>query len=328
MSDTIMRQIEMLRMVPRQGKVSPQQLQKKLASIGYETTERTVQRDLQQLSTIFSLECDDKSKPHGWRWSRNMVAFDLAGLSTPEALAFQMLAQFGTGLLPTFMTEHLQPYFAASKRQLNVDVGPRSAKNWTRKVRVVTPNQPLQPANIGRNIMEQIHVALMSDQCLAIRYRSAEATRLIVHPLGLIQYGTTFYLVVRYNDFDDVRLLAVPRIHEAEAVDKRCKAPTTGFDLDAYIAAGGLGFGEVGQTIDIELKMFNGAGEHLKETPLSADQDIKDIGPGETQVKAKIQLTRRLRWWLLGFGPDVEVIKPAFLRKEIKNRIAQALNRY
>jgi predicted DNA-binding transcriptional regulator YafY len=327
MSDTIMRQIEMLRMVPRQGKVSPQQLQKRLSAIGYETTERTVQRDLQQLSTIFSLECDDSSKPHGWRWSRDMVAFDLAGLSTPEALAFQMLAQFGSGLLPTFMTEQLQPYFIAAKRQLSLDVGPRSARNWTRKVRVVIPNQPLMPAIIGKGVMEQIHGALMADQCLAIRYRNKEASPLVVHPLGLVQHATTYYLVVRYDGFDDVRLLAVPRIHEAQAVAQRCKAPAD-FDLDAYIASGGLGFGEVGKTVELELRFYNGAGEHLRETPLCADQELTDIARGETRVKATVQLTRRLRWWLLGFGPDVEVVKPVFLRKEMRARLTEAVARY
>ncbi|HZW13924.1 MAG TPA: WYL domain-containing protein [Noviherbaspirillum sp.] len=327
MSDTVLRQIEMLRMLPRQGKITPQQLQKRLADIGYLTTERTVQRDLMHLSRTFSLECDNSSKPHGWRWGKNMVAFDLAGLSTAEALAFQMLSQFGSDLLPPSMAEQLQPYFMVAKRQLSLDVGPRLARNWTKKVRVAIPNQPLLPAKIAKDVMGRIHVALMEERCLAIRYRSDTAPFQTVHPLGLVQHGATFYLVVHYDGFTDIRLLAVPRIHAAEPVDKPCKTPE-GFNLDSYIASGGMGFGEIGQTIRLEMKMYGGAAEHLKETWLSEDQKIYDTGPGEALVKATVQLTRRLRWWLLGFGADVQVIKPAALRNEIRNKLRQSLSRY
>jgi Predicted transcriptional regulator len=48
------------------------------------------------------------------------------------------------------------------------------------------------------------------------------------------------------------------------------------------------------------------------------------LNDGKLRLKAKVQDTSQLRWWLLGFGGQVEVIKPVALREEFK-KTAQKL---
>ena len=45
-------------------------------------------------------------------------------------------------------------------------------------------------------------------------------------------------------------------------------------------------------------------------------------------VKATVSDTAQLRWWLLGFGGQVEVIKPNFLREEMIQNIKSMNKRY
>jgi len=53
MSDTLMRQWQMLRLIPRHPvKVATAELIQRLADEGFETTQRTLQRDLMRLSSI------------------------------------------------------------------------------------------------------------------------------------------------------------------------------------------------------------------------------------------------------------------------------------
>ena len=40
------------------------------------------------------------------------------------------------------------------------------------------------------------------------------------------------------------------------------------------------------------------------------------MAEGKIKIKATVADTSQLRWWLLGFGPQVEILKPKFLRKE------------
>jgi len=53
MSDTLMRQWQMLRLIPRQpSKISTTELMHRLADEGFTTTQRTLQRNLTRLSTV------------------------------------------------------------------------------------------------------------------------------------------------------------------------------------------------------------------------------------------------------------------------------------
>ena len=80
--------------------------------------------------------------------------------------------------------------------------------------------------------------------------------------------------------------------------------------------------------MSIQLRFYNGAGYHLKETPLSKDQTIKDLDGETIEVKATVRDNRRLHWWLLGFGGDVEVLAPKQLRTSVLESIEASRNRY
>ena len=60
------------------------------------------------------------------------------------------------------------------------------------------------------------------------------------------------------------------------------------------------------------------AGFHLTETPLTENQILIKQDNGNYLLKTEVHDTSQLRWWLLGFGSQVEVIKPLSLRKEFK----------
>lgn len=65
MSDTLLRQWNILRLIPRQpGKISTREIKNKLQSQGFDVHIRTIQRDLEKLSAIWGLVCDEH-KPGG-----------------------------------------------------------------------------------------------------------------------------------------------------------------------------------------------------------------------------------------------------------------------
>ncbi|MBC3881565.1 WYL domain-containing protein [Undibacterium sp. LX40W] len=86
------------------------------------------------------------------------------------------------------------------------------------------------------------------------------------------------------------------------------------FDLDTYIAGGAFGFSGDAPEIEVVLRFYNGVGFHLKETPLSNHQDVREIDDATLEVTAKVLDTRRFRWWLLGFGADDNVISPQSIK--------------
>ena len=89
------------------------------------------------------------------------------------------------------------------------------------------------------------------------------------------------------------------------------------FTIQDYAESSALGFGlgfDENQAIDLIVKFNKEAGLHLLETPLSANQTVEET-KDSLLLKAQIADTPQLRWWLLGFGGQVEVIGPANLRE-------------
>ena len=76
MSETILRQIKMMELVPRYPqKTFTNKIKTQLEDRGFETTLRTVQRDLHELSRLFPIVCDERSSPFGWSWKKDAEVF-------------------------------------------------------------------------------------------------------------------------------------------------------------------------------------------------------------------------------------------------------------
>jgi hypothetical protein len=108
------------------------------------------------------------------------------------------------------------------------------------------------------------------------------------------------------------------RVQRAEVLEVSAVVPE-GFDLDRYIQEGEFSY-PVGEPIRLEAVFSHGAAFHLHDTPLSADQVLTALDDERVLVRATVDNTAELRWWLLGFGELVEVLAPADLRDEFRTR--------
>jgi predicted DNA-binding transcriptional regulator YafY len=144
-----------------------------------------------------------------------------------------------------------------------------------------------------------------------------------VHPLGLVLVDKVVYLLATFEEYTDVRQLAFHRIHSAEMLTERSSIPA-GFSLKQYVESGEFRYVLREGTIALKLRMAAGRAKHLAETRLSETQQITTAKDGLVLIEAEVADTHQLRFWLKGFGADVEVLAPSYLRREMR-REAQAL---
>mgnify|MGYP000930795848 CR=1 FL=1 len=318
--DSLIRQWHMLRMVPRYPhKIAVRDIQYKLELAGLNVTVRTVQRDLIELSEVFPLTVDDREKPFGWSWQKDAKVFDLPGLSVAEAVTLVMAEQHLTQLMPSSLLDQLAPHFRAAHDRLANEHQPHLGRKWLDKIRTVQPTQPLMPPTIDPEVQKVVSEAVLQERQIEIRYRNkgrTEAGLLTVHPLALVQRGNTLYLYGRLFDYSNSVILAVHRIESASMLEDFV-VPPNDFDLDDRVAKGVWSFGN-GEQIELKCRFFDGKGEHLKETPLSDDQQVEQVPDDHNSiiVTATVLDNPQLRWWILGFGDGVEVLEPNTLRLE------------
>ncbi|MDX8411888.1 MAG: WYL domain-containing protein [Mariprofundaceae bacterium] len=329
MADTIYRQWLMLRMVPREPlKIDTQTLKCRLSSEGYEVTQRTIQRDLQALSLGFPLICDEDAKPFRWCWPRDARLMDVPALSPDQALVFHFVHRYMDQALPGRVLDDLKPYFNCAEHVLD-DAPGKGVPEWRKRLRVLPRGPRLKSPDVSDEIRHAVQEALMFGRKLQVEYspRWQEPTRQYeINPLGLVLKDGVLYLVCSIRDYPDIRLLVLHRMLKAQTLDKPASTPD-GFDLDDHIASGELAFRE-GQMIQLKLRVSPGVAYHLIERPLADDQTITNAENDWKLIEATVLDTSELRWWLLGFGDQIEVIAPGPLREMFQQIASSMHSRY
>ena len=329
MSETLMRQWQMLRLVPRSpSKMATTEIKQRLADEGFNVTQRTIQRDLMTFSSIFPLSCDDRDKPFGWSWMSDADVMDIPGMDSHTALAFYLASEHLESMLPVGTVQHLKPHFESAKHVLDAIKTESGAPAWKDKVRVLHRGPRLTPPRIITEVHEEVYEALLLNRQLNISYKSRgynKPREYNINPLGLVLKDGLFYLVCTFGDYADVRLLTLHRMESAKKLDIPCQIPN-GFSLDAYISTGELYFA-IGGDIKLKARVSKQVAFHLEERPLNVDQKLTDSGDKSWFLEVTVQDTNELRWWLMGFGENIEVLEPTKLREQFREAAnAMALN--
>lgn len=306
--ETLVFSLELLKRIPRSRKVSAKELHEQLQAAGFERDLRTVQRQLDTLSTHFDIERDMRNKPYGYRWKEVSKGMSLPGLNEQESLILSLAEEYLKNILPVDVMKSMDSFFLQARSTLVNQAEQKLEKQWLKKVRVISQTQPLLPPVIRPGVLESVSNALYKNLYLMVEYENAAGKKSEheVMPLGLAQQGPRLYLVCRYKGYDNERSLALHRIHSARVSTIGFQRPKN-FDLQKYDADGRFGFGE-GERIELIFRISKEAGAHLLETPLSKDQKVKEVDD-EYQITATVVDSGQLDWWLNGFGENVSLVK-------------------
>ncbi len=330
MSDTTLRQLKLLEILPRQPfKKSPQTLQDELSQTGFEVSIRTIQRDLKVLSGILPLVSDERDKPYGWSWHKDASGLNPA-MDPIEALTFSLAEEYLEPIMPSKNFKRMKIFFDRANNVLK-EMDKSSIKRWRDNVRVVPQWQSLIAPNIDEEVEAEIYDALFNGNQLTVKYlkRGKEKPEeRIVNPLGIVLQGVVHRLICTMEDSPEIpRHLPIHRFKSAQWNGEKLNNPK-GFNIDEFIKSQNIGYLVSLKPINLEAKFNFMTGFHLTETPVTKDQKLNQLKDGSYLLKAKLPDTSQLRWWLLGFGSGVEVLKPLKLRKEFEEISNNLVNIY
>ena len=288
-----------------------------------------IQRDLESLESVMPIVCDDRERPFGWSWHQS--AFGLQPSMDPiEALTFSLAEQYLEPLMPSKSFKRIKVFFDRANSILK-KIKRNEISRWRERVRVEHQWQRLEAPKINDQVEAEIYDALLKGRQLSVlntNRAEKRAKERIINPLGLVLRGQIHYLICSMDeDKDNPRFLPLHRFTKAEWNGNTSYEPK-GFSVDKYIKDNNLGYLYSNKPIYLEAKFDRSAGFHLTESSLSKDQEITPLDDGRLLVKAKVSDTAQLRWWLLGFSGQVEVLKPNFLREEMIQNIKSMNKRY
>ncbi|WP_313316271.1 helix-turn-helix transcriptional regulator [Stutzerimonas nitrititolerans] len=321
--DTLLRQLTLLRLIPKLPHyTSSQTLHEKLHERGFKVDLRTVQRDLNRLSTTFALTSQEHGGRNKWSHSED-TPLDLGAMKPDTALALYLAESHLKNLLPQSVLDLLGPQFNKARNYLD-ELDQNNLAHWARRVRAHPNGKALLPAQVDAGVWREVSVALLERQQLKVDYLSRSTTKrkeMLLHPAGLVSRHSISYLIASVDGYSDLRQFALHRIQNAECLDAAAQQIEP-LDLDHYIRLGGFNSPAPVEEVDLVADVSPQIAWLLSETPLSHEQSLEPLADTDWQrLRAKVPDDQETLWWVFGLGENVRVREPIHWVKAIRARL-------
>ena len=335
--EQIQRHWNLLRMLQTRGEGIPL---RQLAD-DFDVSERTIQRDFEMLQELgFPIEHDeDDYGKRFWHMPHDFFRTGPLVLSLTEAVSLHLAERLFAPLTGTPFAEGLRAvlqkirssvpeqaldYFAGLEETLHVRrVGVTDYSAQADTIRTLT--------NAARTC-ESVEITYRS------LWRGAEYTTRY-DPYGLVYYDGDLFAVGRSHRADAIRVFKVIRIAQASPTDARFDRPE-GFDLEAQFQDS-FGITQSGaEPVDIEVKFTGPAAGLVEERVWHESQQLHWL-PGEDTLFAhapgepgaliatfRLADTVEFKRWIRGFGDRAEVLRPAWLRQQLRDELLAAARCY
>ena len=324
MADSALRMVLLLSEIPEYPKkISVAELMERGIRLGksFSVARRTVERDLRQLSEHFPIQFDARSKPGGWSFKKGERVV-LPGLTDGEAVTLVMAERMLADLLPPGVRKEIAPLVRAAQAKMLVGKR-RKASSWPDKIQILR-NVPKRIApDIDPELLNTLYSAVFNEVQVDVHYRklgAVEAKLYRLNPLALVLREPVVYLVCTRENATNLMHWPIHRFVRARRTARASRIPD-GFDLRAALDKGLMDYPVSGKPIRLKLCFHDAnVGRFLLESPLAPDQ-THDFRGESLHLSATVRNTLELRWWILAFGPRIEVVGRKSVRRDIGKRL-------
>lgn len=307
------RLLSLLLLLQGHGRLTARRLAERL-----EVTERTIHRDVEALSAAGVPVYAERGRNGGIALLPGYRT-DVSGLSAGEARALFIFAGRGSAAAELGLESELR---GALRKLLAALPPPQRPQAEEAQQRVVVDPRGWMRQGEELPFLDVIQEAVWAGRKLRIDYRrdgANSAAERVLDTYGLVAKAGIWYLIA--GDRGEARLYRVSRVEAAEMLEEAAARPP-GLDLDELWQDLRRRVEERGPGVEVELDVRRERSEMLLRL---ARSQLTGLPVETTEGDTRGWLRHRLRFvaegaaqgLLLGFGTDVEVLKPASLRESM-----------
>jgi predicted DNA-binding transcriptional regulator YafY len=274
-----------------------------------EVSERTILRDMDALSGSGIPVIAERGKGGGWALLDDYQT-KLTGLSTAEIRSLflsrpsRVMADLGL---------KRESEAALMKLQASLPAGVREEAGLARRRILIDSRGWRDPAESIPSLPVLLDAVWRGKQ---VRFLYAchghEPGERIVHPLGLVAKGSTWYLVAHVEG--ETRTYRVSRIQEASALDRSAVWPSN-FDLQSHWESS---IAEFREKLPRYYATFLAKSSVMRWARYRGWRLEEEVPQGDRiRIKLRFDIEEEAVQFGLSFGGDLEVIEPADLREKV-----------
>ncbi len=335
--EQIVRHWRMLQMLQRRGVgLTLREMMDEL-----EVSDRTLQRDIEFLTQVgfpIRFEEDEVGKRY-WRLPHDYFKTSPFVLSVTEAISLHLAGQFFAPLAGTCFHEGLQSVLAKIRSQL-----PAAALDYFRDLDETFHVRRVGVTDYAPHVatIDTLTAAARTGRRVEMAYASlwrGDTYTTQVDPYGLVYFDGDLFVVGYSHRAKAQRVFKLTRIAGVTLTDETFERPAD-FDLATQFHDS---FGIMparGEPIEVEV-LFRGPGAGLAEERIWHESQklewlpasrtlFEQAGTQPDQLRATFRLasTVEFKRWIRSFGDFAVVLRPEWLRLEIRDELLEAAARY
>jgi len=266
-------------------------LQSELQSYDFNVSKRTFQRDLDDIRSLYNIDI---------QYDFSQKVYRICQEAEPE-INERILEAFDTFNLMN-MSDRLSKFMHFEKRR------------------------PLGT----EHLYGLLHAIKNSFQVYFVyeKFWDEEPAKRNVEPLALKEFKSRWYLVAHDLKDNKIKTFGLDRMRELDITRRKCQHAKD-FNVEEHFR---FCFGVISpdnETVqDIVLSFDSFQGKYIKTLPLHYSQEILIDNEDELRIKLKLIPTYDLLMEILSFGPNVKVLEPKSLCKQVKKALNESLELY
>jgi proteasome accessory factor B len=335
--ELILRQWNLLKMLQTRGEgIALRDIAEAL-----DVSERTVQRDFEILQELgFPLDHeDDEFGKRFWRMPHDFFRTGPLVLGLTEAVSLHLAERLLDPLAGTMFADGLGSVLAKVRSLVPAPALDYFAElDNTVYVRRIGKTDYTAHADTIRVLAD----AIRGERTVSVIYRSfwrKDQYETLFDPYGLVFFDSDLFALGRSHRAEGLRILKVARVATVSSTGDRFERPAD-FELEKHFRDS-FGIVHTGaEPVEVVAKFTGTAAALVSERAwhesqklawLDAEATLFDEIPDDPEaVLATFQLadTVEFKRWIRGFGPDAQVVRPDWLRREVRDELLAAAAKY
>jgi len=193
----------------------------------------------------------------------------------------------------------------------------------TRAIHInINPTNPLEGKE---EVYQQLVDSIASRHVVRINYESLTEWETIttkLRPYHLLFSQRSWYVIGRSSLHAEVRIFNLSRISSLKTLKEKY-AVVRGFNLNRYLGNAWNIINEPGRDHNVIVRFQPMVARNVSEVVWHKTQKLDFQEDGCLDFYVKVSGLSEIAWWILGYGDQAEVVRPAKLRKIIAYRVAR-----
>lgn len=290
----------------------------------YETSDRTIKRDIEYLRDFQNAPIEYDSHKKGYYYSEENYALPALTLKSSELFAItlvqEVLTQYENTPVYTELLHIFEKLSSLLPENVTVDVG------WL-DARFTMFREP--SANVDFTIWKSLFKALQENKEIIIDYQTPQSTNPLkrtVAPFHAVYHKGNWYVIGHDSCSDEIRVFAFSRIKSVKLMEKSFSMPED-FTISDHLDTN-IGVFAHDKKYKVNLKFSKTAAPFIKERVWHDNQDIHEFSNGSIKLMFSTNQLNETLFWVLSWGENVEVVSPPELKNMVKERLQKMIKIY